>query len=558
MKKSTLIMTLALILSITLGIGGTMAYLSDTDEDVNVMTLGNVKIDQLEYERVVDKNGAWVSTNEKDEYGYTPDQLQEFTQSKPLYPAVYQDGKAKWDDRNGSQAASGADSHQQSWGQVGAPGSNQLFDDSVKNVIDKFVFVENTGKSEAYFRTIIAIELPEAFDPDLLHTSFNANTRYDWDPNTDDVQDPSEAWEDFMVIDDVRYQLLVATHTEPLAPGAVSRPSVLQFFLDPAATNEDVALFGDTFDVLVVSQAVQTMGFENKGAVYALNTAFGEVTAENNPWSADSDMEPNVTIKEVNDDAGLKAALEATNPNEDVTVKLADGDYNTNVKVPGGNDMTIIGTGEDTVLSGQIASTTSEAGTLTLKNLTINVDEKILDSTHISQTGKSAIAIWGNQTVICENVTFNMSLKDATAITAWWDTGVGTTIIVKNCTFNCNGQRPIRATGNVTVENCTFYDPYRYAVQLTAKASTATLLDKAIINFNNNTIVDGENGKPFVYGIQLEGAEYGCHDCVINGAGNKIVDGGTGSTMYYCECGLVDHDTITWNVVESTPVHEQP
>jgi len=107
----------------------------------------------------------------------------------------------------------------------------------------------------------------------------------------------------------------------------------------------------------------------------------------------------------------------------------------------------------------------------------------------------------------------------------------------------------------VTVENCTFNDPYRYAVQLTAKTSTATLMDKAIINFKNNTIVNGENGKPFVYGIQLEGSEYGCHDCVINGAGNTIENGGTDSAMYYCECGKVDHATITWNT-EVAAVHK--
>ncbi|MBR2970710.1 MAG: hypothetical protein IKC48_02815, partial [Clostridia bacterium] len=234
---------------------------------------------------------------------------------------------------------------------------------------------------------------------------------------------------------------------------------------------------------------------------------------------------------------------------------LSSGSYESNFRIAGGKDVVIEGCGEDTVLNGQIATTASNEGKLVLRNLTINVSSAISDSTGISQTSKSAIAIWGDQTVICENVTFNMDLADSTAITSWWDTGKGTTIIVRNCVFNCNGQRPIRATGNVTVEGCTFNDPYRYAVQLTAKASTATELEKAIINFNNNTIINGENGKAFVYGIQLEGADYGCHDCVINGSGNTIVNGGADSAMYYCECGKVQHDTIEWNV-EVEPVHE--
>ena len=36
---------LAVSLTAAVSIGATLAYLTDTDEDVNVMTLGNVKID---------------------------------------------------------------------------------------------------------------------------------------------------------------------------------------------------------------------------------------------------------------------------------------------------------------------------------------------------------------------------------------------------------------------------------------------------------------------------------------------------------------------------------
>ncbi|MBP3428120.1 MAG: hypothetical protein J6M47_07660 [Clostridia bacterium] len=255
----------------------------------------------------------------------------------------------------------------------------------------------------------------------------------------------------------------------------------------------------------------------------------------------------------VSNSAELKNAIE--NASGSTTIKLADGEYTTNVKVPGGANITITGS-DKAVLSGQIATTSSTAGTITLKGVTYDVDSSIQDSTGISQTSKSAIAVWGNQTVVCEDVTFNMSLNDSSAISAWWDTGVGTSIVVKNCTFNANGQRPIRATGNVTVENSVFNDPYRYAVQLTAKTSTATDMDKAIINFKNNTIVNGENGKDFVYGIQLEGEQYGCNDLVINGSGNTIKNGGTQSTMYYCECGKVDHASVTFNT-EFTPVHAE-
>ena len=47
MKKSVL-MILSLVMVTVIALTGTVAYLSSTDEDVNVMTMGNVKIEQIE------------------------------------------------------------------------------------------------------------------------------------------------------------------------------------------------------------------------------------------------------------------------------------------------------------------------------------------------------------------------------------------------------------------------------------------------------------------------------------------------------------------------------
>lgn len=263
--KKVLSMLLVVALTAGIAISGTIAYLTSEDSDVNVMTMGNVSIEQLEYERVVDENGNWISTGEVDEYTYTPDQLQEFTQGKPALPAVYQDGEVKWDDRTGTDGSA----HQQSWAQVGAPGSNQLFDDSVKNVIDKFVFVENTGKTDAYYRTIIAVESPED-NTAAIHLNTTGNSRFAWESLGN------------ITVDGVRYDLKVATYNEVLTPGEISRPSLLQIFLDPSATNEDCATFGTTWDVLVLSQAVQADGFAN--AATALDTAFGKVSETAAEW----------------------------------------------------------------------------------------------------------------------------------------------------------------------------------------------------------------------------------------------------------------------------------
>lgn len=538
--KKFLTILLTVVLTAAVAITGTVAYLTDTDGAVNVMTLGNVKIAQHEYERELNADDTYKTDTIDNQISYV---LKNFTQGKALVPIV------------GDPSLPGNDPGYAGWdaipvrmSQVDSYGGMQVF--AGKNAQDKFVTVENTGKTAAYVRTIVAIEIGST-DGSLIGTSYHGT----WTENIIGT----------VVIDNVNYAVFeyvyngarlddgTLRHANGILPaGETTYPNLSQVYIGHEATNEDlVALDGNgngNLEILVFSQAVQADGFAD--AETALNTAFGEITTTNHPWSVNAPVIPEVVEASTSEEL-VKAVEENTN----VIVKLEKGNYTTNFNVGEGKNVTIVGNGKDTVLSGQIATTSSTEGTVTLQDLTVKVDNSIVDSTGISQTGKSAIAIWGNQTVICENVTFDMSLSDSTAITSWWDTGIGTSIIVRNCTFNCNGQRPIRATGNVTVENCTFNDPYRYAVQLTAKASTATLLDKATINFNNNTIVNGENGKDFVYGIQLEGADYGCNNCVINGAGNTIVDVGTKSAMYYCECGKVEHDTIKWNV-EVDPVHE--
>lgn len=280
--KKILLTVGAYILTAALAIGGTVAYLHSEDSDVNIMTLGNVKIEQLEYERVVDENGNWISTGKTDKYGYTPDELREFKQDKPLYPAVFADGKIKWDDRNGSQDAAGTTSHQQSWAQVGASGSNQLFDDSVKNVQDKFVFVENTGKSGAYVRTLFAFEQGKiAADnfKNIIMTNTNKD-HWSWETVATDVE-----------IKGNTYFVMSATYIGPksnptgiLAPDTVSYPSLLQVYMKPEATNDDVkAIDGNgngTYEILVVSQAIQAEGFSDAHTALASFGEPDEVNAE--------------------------------------------------------------------------------------------------------------------------------------------------------------------------------------------------------------------------------------------------------------------------------------
>lgn len=333
--KKVLLMVVSAVLVAALAIGITVAYLqSETTTDINVMTLGNVEIEQHEYERVVDADGNWIASTDADKYGYYPDKLQDFTQNKPLYPAVFGDGQIKWDDRaNGS--------HQQSWAEVGAPGSNQLFDDSVANAVDKFVFVENTGKSDAYVRTVFAFEqgalTADKWDQ-IISTNADA-AHWTWATVATDVE-----------IGGCKYVIAVATYAGPtsnpdgvLKAGDTTYASLLQVYMNPVATNEDcVAIDGNgngTFDIFVVSQAIQTVGFDNAAA--ALNAGFGEITATNHPWI-------NGIVIEAADANELIDALKGAMKGQ--TIALSAGDYGyVNIDFEVADDVTILADAESDI-----------------------------------------------------------------------------------------------------------------------------------------------------------------------------------------------------------------
>ena len=265
--KKILSITLVVVLLAGIAVSGTMAYLQDSDSDVNVMTLGNVYIKQHEYEREVDADGNYVAdaTN-----GY---KLKDFSQGKPLYPAITDpSGNNGW----------GWDTTTVDMTQVDSNGSMQVFLE--KNAQDKFVTVENTGKSNAYVRTLVAFEIGEAGD-DLLGMSYH------------------KAWTSkgigIIEIDGVKYDVIELVykgleqedktwiHEGGVLPaGETTYPSLAQVYLKSAATNEDVEkLDGNkngTFDILVLSQAVQAEGFAD--AQTALDTAFGKASENAAEW----------------------------------------------------------------------------------------------------------------------------------------------------------------------------------------------------------------------------------------------------------------------------------
>ncbi len=244
--KKILSWLLAISMTAAISIGGTLAYLTDTDEDVNVMTVGQVKIDQLEYER--------VDVESKDDDA----KVQEFHDNKPLYPAVTEDG---FDYKPGDTYVD--------WEQIGKDGytSGIWNPEKINNEVDKMVFVKNKGDWDAYVRTVFAFEAGSYTNlTDYLNDVHLNLNETDW------------AWswvETPITIGEGSYFVATATYNKVLEPGKLTEISLSQIALDSSVTNADVAGFGDTYQVLVQSQAVQVAGFTD--ADTALNEAFGAV-----------------------------------------------------------------------------------------------------------------------------------------------------------------------------------------------------------------------------------------------------------------------------------------
>ncbi|MBQ5657729.1 MAG: BspA family leucine-rich repeat surface protein [Bacteroidaceae bacterium] len=247
---------LVLALTAAVSIGATLAYLTDTDEDVNVMTIGKVKIDQLEYER--------IDTETTDEDAT----VQEFHDNKPLYPGVYE-----------NSFDFGTEDNYVNWGQIGKDEytSGIWNPDEINNEVDKMVFVKNKGDYDAFVRTVFAFEAGNYETLDEFNAKVHLNLN-DTDWSWEWVEEP-------VAIGGGKYFVATATYNRVLEPGAYTEISLSQIALDKTATNADVEAFGDTYNVLVKSQAIQADGFDT--ALMALNDGFGEITATAVPFITD-------------------------------------------------------------------------------------------------------------------------------------------------------------------------------------------------------------------------------------------------------------------------------
>ena len=462
--KNILLSGLSLVLVAALAIGGTIAYLQDSDSDVNVMTLGNVSIAQHEYERATNTDGSY-ETKEID--GVTSYVLKDFTQGKDLLPIVGDPstGAAGWDDTVVRMT------------QVDSYGYMQVF--AGKNAQDKFVTVENTGKTDAYIRTIVAIEIGST-DGSLIGTSYHSN----WSKN---AVGKVEIDENTYYVYEYIYKGASdgSRHVGGVLPaGETSYPNLSQVYIKSAATNEDmVKLDGNgngTLDILVISQAVQAAGFTD--AETALNAAFGDITTTNHPW-ADGVKVPVI----VTNDAELKAAIDEGAEE----IILESSNYGV-IDVTVNRNLTLSAAANaDVKIAGIDGQSNNNSTNVTIKGVTI--DNSLQTEgwyTGTAQKIKPCVGVWGGNYTF-ENCTFYVTGASGaeTGVMSWWTTNKGV-MNFTNCTFNGgNGSaRGMQIYGNydLNVTNCTFNTAKDYSIKYVGD-------EGCVATFKNNNVTATTN-----------------------------------------------------------------
>ena len=251
--KKTLIWIVVPILLAIVCVVGTLAYFIDEEKAENVMTVGNIGIQIVEYERESTSVSNAAAT------------VRDFNNDKLLIPSTAPDDF----DYTALDNTTYVD-----WAQVGKTGyTSPIWDPTkVSNEVDKMVFVENTGDYDAYVRLYFAFEAGNFVRlnrfKEMVHLNLDtANWTWEWLDKANHVAD----------IGGEKYFIATATCNVPVKAGELSPISLSQIALDSTAKNGDSLAFGEKYDVWVFAQGVQADGFQDFGytPATALTEAFG-------------------------------------------------------------------------------------------------------------------------------------------------------------------------------------------------------------------------------------------------------------------------------------------
>ncbi len=424
MKLKNLLMTgLSFVLVAAVSVGGTVAYLTNSDSNVNVMTLGNVKIEQHEYQRATNDDGTYKTATFDNVNSYV---LEDFEQAKPLLPIVGDPSEP-----GNSPAYAGWDETVVRMSQVKSYGGMQVF--AGKNAQDKFVTVENTGKTDAYVRTLIAVECGAA-NTDLVSSSNHLT----WEKSPIGI----------IAIDGNNYflteyvykgaQLSDGTwrHENGILPaGDTSYPNLSQVYLKHNATNEDMeAIDGNdngTLDILVLSQAVQADGFAD--AKTALDEAFGKSSDKAAEWFG------GITIAS---EVGITEGGTYNLPGDVYTI---DSAYFHTQKVTG-ETVTINGNGAT------VEGIATSVDAFQWEGGTIPAMSAIFSSTDGSKVTVNDLKFAGTMSAICLGHYVNSSSN-------WYNTELNNVDVINTqvVSFSANVSPAVAVYGTAVLNNCNVY-----------------------------------------------------------------------------------------------------
>ena len=230
MKKKILSLCVVLALAVTAIIGGTLAYFSDTDNQTNVFTTGNVEIDL-------------------------------------------------WEDF-------GSNSGIEELKPVPVDAQGDVLDTAENLIVEKEIYVTNKGSEDAYVRLHIAIpaelEVTNVYNATngVLHFSYEGNAvagQWDWSNAYGDSDYTTKNNKYSKTIDGVVYNVYVVTYETALTTNDVTVDAISTVWMDSMTTSEDVVelkvKLGEEWKIFVAAEATQADGFAD--AYQALNTAFG-------------------------------------------------------------------------------------------------------------------------------------------------------------------------------------------------------------------------------------------------------------------------------------------
>lgn len=269
MKKKILALCLVVALAVTAVVGGTLAYFTDTDNETNTFTVGNVKIDLLEsqYHRVNAGKGNAVNQTEPLKGGYlwahdvdmqgTPENTRNYVTSGETWDGLYfSDAQIKADAetyKNGYFAE-----HSQKM----VPGAN----------VRKNPYVVNTGVNDAYIRVraLIPVSLFDVIDngPSYWTTTAMNEGQVTSNAVTTYLTSGPEAVKQ-VDRNGIMYYEYDFTYVKAVKPGEMTFWNVWgNIAINSDATAKQLANV-DSFNVIFEADAIQADGFANAQEAFA-------------------------------------------------------------------------------------------------------------------------------------------------------------------------------------------------------------------------------------------------------------------------------------------------